>query len=321
MIEEYSATSLLLFAGVVCAALWVDLYSHRKGEVISVRNAAFWSAFWVVLALVFAGYVGVTYGGEKSSLFLAGYLLEKSLSVDNLFVFMAIFSAFGIRDDHQHRILYYGIIGALVLRMLFIAAGNSIVLLFGKWALGAFSLFILWSAWKMWQASRIAAEEIDDYSGHWSVRITKRFFPVYPSRVGQKFFLRHEGRLHCTPLFLCLVAIEFADVMFAFDSVPAILAVTGEPYLVYTSNIFAILGLRSMYFLLAAAKRYLCHLEKAVILVLVFIGVKMLLDISGILHLTPNISLVVITLLLSFGVFGSYLFPEPPVDSEKAMGC
>ncbi len=309
MLEEYSTMNVLLFAGIVFAALWFDLSAHKKGEAVSIRNAACWSAFWVVLAGAFAVYIGVTHGGEQSSLFLAGYLLEKSLSIDNLFVFMAIFSAFGIADRFQHRVLYFGIVGALVLRMVFIAAGSTVLKLLGPWALGAFALFVLWSAWKMWEASTREEEEIEDYTTHWSVRMTRRFFPVHPQLSGHAFFVRKEGKLNATPLFLCLIVIEIADVMFAFDSVPAVLAVTREPFLVYTSNIFAILGLRSMYFLLAAAKRSLRHLEKAVILVLVFIGCKMLLDLFGLFHVSPNMSLTVIVTLLGGGILASSLLP------------
>ena len=311
MHEHYSIGNIAIFAIFVVGALYVDLHSHKKDEPVSAKSAAIWSAFWVALSLAFAMYVGFTHGKDQASLFMAGYLLEKSLSVDNLFVFMAIFSSFGVKDKYQHRILYFGIIGALVLRMIFVALGSSFIALFGKVALTGFGLFVLWSAWKMWQASKNDSdEEIVDYTDHWSVKMVKKFIPVYPHKVDHDFFHKDNGQWKVTPFFLCLVCVEFADVMFAFDSVPAVIAVTQEPFLVYTSNIFAILGLRSMYFLLAVAKRYLCHLEKAVIAILVFIGTKMILDVFGVVHLTPSISLAVVATLMIFGVFLSFCMPE-----------
>ena len=281
----------------------------------SARNAAIWSCIWVGLALVFAGYIGYSFGSEQVQLFLTGYLLEKSLSVDNLFVIMAIFSSFAVKDAFQHRVLYYGVLGALVLRLIFVAAGSSLVAMFGPYALASFGIFVLWTAWKMWQSMHSGEkEEIVDYSEHWAVRYTKRFIPVHNQLSGHDFFVKAPdttGKLiwKATPLFLCLFVVEVSDVMFAFDSVPAIIAVTHDPFLVYTSNVFAILGLRSMYFLLAAGKRYLRHLEKSVVIILAYIGVKMLLDVVGIVHISPLISLGVVIGLLAIGILAS-LLPE-----------
>ncbi len=311
MLGQYSWFELSVFCVIVVAALLVDLLAHKKDEPISMKNAAIWSVIWVTLGLGFAAYVGVNHGREQSYLYLAGYLLEKSLSVDNLFVFMAIFSSFAVRDEYQHRVLYYGIIGALILRLVFVAAGTSLLALFGKWALTAFGLFVLWSAWKMWQESRKPDREIEDYTHHWAVSLARRFMPVSNTLDGHNFFTRIDGRWHLTPLFLCLMTVEMADVMFAFDSVPAIIAITQEPFLVYTSNIFAILGLRSMYFLLAAARRYLVHLEKSVIAILAYIGLKMLVQVVFGWHLAPLHSLAVVLGLLAAGVIGSLIFPKP----------
>ena len=317
MIGHYSWWNVLAFSVLVIVALLVDLYAHKTDKPISMRDAGLWSIFWVLLSLGFAWYVGATHGVEDSSLFLAGYFLEKSLSVDNLFVFIAIFSSFSIRDELQHRVLYYGIIGALIMRIIFVAAGTSFLMLFGKWALTAFGLFVLWSAWKMWKSSQEKNEAIVDYGDHWSVRLTRRFFRVHPQLEGHNFFVKINGLLYCTPLFLCLVVIEIADVMFAFDSVPAVIAITRDPFLVYTSNIFAILGLRSLYFLLAAANRFLCHLEKSVIAVLAFIGIKMLLDVVNIVHIPPLFSLAIVLGLLSAGVIGSVILPESKTGHKK----
>ena len=314
MLGHYTWWNVLFFLAGVVVCLLVDLRVHRQDKPISGKNALVWSLFWIVLALCFAAYIAFSHGTEDATLFLAGYLLEKSLSVDNLFVIMAIFSSFAIKDEFQHRVLYYGIIGALVLRMLFVAAGSSLVVLFGPYALAGFGFFVLWSAWKMWQQMGKDEKEIEDYTHHWAVSWTRKFFPVHNKMEGHNFFVKvQEGTKlvrRATPLFLCLVVVEISDVMFAFDSVPAVIAVTQDPFLVYTSNIFAILGLRSLYFLLAAAKRYLCHLEKAVIFILVYIGLKMLFDVAGIVHIAPMFSLGVVCLLLAAGVLASFAWPE-----------
>ena len=261
MVVEHSVTEVVLFCVLIIVCLWCDLHAHQADKPVSARNAAIWSCIWVGLALVFAGYIGYSFGSEQVQLFLTGYLLEKSLSVDNLFVIMAIFSSFAVKDAFQHRVLYYGVLGALVLRLIFVAAGSSLVAMFGPYALASFGIFVLWTAWKMWQSMHSGEkEEIVDYSEHWAVRYTKRFIPVHNQLSGHDFFVKAPdttGKLiwKATPLFLCLFVVEVSDVMFAFDSVPAIIAVTHDPFLVYTSNVFAILGLRSMYFLLAAGKR------------------------------------------------------------------
>lgn len=314
ILSHYTLYHYGFFLVGVAVCLWVDLHAHKMDKPISAKNAALWSVFWVLLALGFAVYVGLTHGSDDASLFLAGYLLEKSLSVDNLFVIMAIFSSFAIRDALQHRVLYYGIVGALVLRLVFVAAGASLISVFGAYALTAFGVFVLWSAWKMWQHMDKKTDEIEDYTGHWSVRFTQKFFPIHNKLDGHNFFVHVQDGAKlvwkATPLFLCLMVVEVSDVMFAFDSVPAVIAITHDPFLVYTSNIFAILGLRSLYFLLAAAKRYLCHLEKAVILILVYIGLKMLLDVAGVVHVSPLVSLAVVIGLLAGGVLASLVRPR-----------
>ena len=320
MLGQYSFGSVALFAGVVVAALLLDMFAHKRDEPISMKNAALWSVFWVFLSLCFAGYIWVTHGKDQSMLFLTGYFLEKSLSVDNLFVFIAIFGSFSIRPELQHRVLYYGILGAVIMRLLFVGLGSSFIALFGDWALTAFGLFVLWTAWKMWQQGREESTGMDDYSNHWSVRLTSRFFPISPQLDGHNFFTRHNNVLCATPLLLCLVTIEIADVMFAFDSVPAIFSIFAglEPpldigtqtFLVYTSNIFAILGLRSLYFLLVAASGFLCHLEKAVIAILTFIGIKMLMGVFTSFHIPAEANLIIVLGLLALGIIGSYVFPE-----------
>ena len=327
MLGHYSAAEFIGFFLLIAFFLWVDLRAHSLDEAPTMRSSLLWSILWISLALVFGVYIGFTHTVEDASLYFAGYFLEKSLSVDNLFVIMAIFKAFGIMGKYQHRVLFYGILGAQVFRMLFIAAGSTLVGLFGAYALCVLGLFVLWSAWKMWQQMNTPEREIEDYSNHWSVRFTQRFVPVTNTLHGHDFFVKapsDSGSLvwKATPLFLCLVVVELCDVMFAFDSIPAILAITQEPFLVYTSNIFAILGMRSMFFLLAAAAKRLVHLEKAVIAILAYIGIKMMLGVSGILHVHALVSLAVVLAMLAFGIIASFVWPgkeeEASVVSEEA---
>ena len=320
-------TSIIIFGIAVVAALAIDLFSHRGDKPVSIRSAGAWTLFWIAVSLVFGGYVWVTHGGGDAAAFMSGYVLEKAMSIDNLFVMMAIFTSFHIADKYQHRVLYYGILGALVLRMIFVALGVGFINNFGEYAMTAFGLFIVWSAFKMAQATGIgilaytmfmdekkkqerrakhvkqAEEKEVDFTKHWAVRLFGRFFPVHNKIEGHKFFVAGAA----TPLFLCLIVIEFADIMFAFDSVPAIIAITKNPFLVYTSNIFAILGMRSMYFCLSALKRQLIHLEKAVIATLVFIGFKMLAEVFFGWHIGAFESLVVILGLMAAGVIASLL--------------
>lgn len=309
--------SFLLFVVIVSAALWIDLHAHSKDEAITIRNASIWSAFWIGLALLFAGYIDVVLEPGTASLFLTAYVLEKSLSVDNLFAFMAVFLSFGITDKYQHRILYYGIIGAILTRLIFISFGVGSLMVLGKIGLLIIAGFVLWSAYKLWQ-QRNAENEEDrvDYTDHWAVKFAQKFFPVHTTREDHDFFKRINGVLFCTPMFLCLVMIEVADIMFAFDSVPAVLAVSQKMFVVYTSNIFAILGLRSLYFLLCALKKTLVYLNDAVVFVLGYVGLKLLADVSGIVHIPPMVSLVITLGVLGGGILLSLIYPKNTQSCE-----
>lgn len=328
--------TLAVFAAVVVLSVWIDLRAHKKSENISVRDATLWSIFWIGLSIAFYGYLYFHHGAEPASLFLAGYVLEKSLSVDNLMVFIAIFKSFGVRGVLQHRILYFGILGAVLFRLAFVAFGTG---LFGlaDWVEFVFAAIVAWTGWKMLRAEE-GHDEILDYSDHWSVRATKKLFPIYPRVHGHDFFVsKHEIeaaqktdptlagmplKTAATPLLLCLVAIEVSDVIFAFDSVPAIVAVTREPFLVYSAVIFAILGLRSLYFVLAAAQNTLVHLEKAVIALLFFIAAKLALSASSKIfgwpdwHISPNLSLAIILGTLAVGVVASLVTPKGEPEKE-----
>lgn len=319
---------LLVFFSAIFFSVYIDLVSHRHSKEITVKNAALWSVFWISLALAFYIYLYFRFDPEWADLYLAGYVLEKSLSIDNLMVFVAIFASFGIKDQLQHRILYWGILGALIFRAIFVVIGTGLFAA-SPWIGFIFAAFVLWSGWKMLQSGDEDDGEIEDYTHHWSVRLVGKLMPVFPKLEQNKFFVKHselnadkissvtrKGIRYATPAFLCLMAIETSDIAFAFDSVPAVIAVTQEPLLVYAAMIFAILGLRSLYFILAALTKYLVHLEKAVIALLFFIGVKMgiqswnhaIFD-TGI-HISANMSLYIVLGVLALGVIASFIFPE-----------
>lgn len=289
-----------VFCLVVIGLLALDLYSHRKDEKISIRNASLWASFYVIAALLFAVLVYYLEGRESAILFLSGFALEKMLSVDNLFVFIAVFTYFGIKDEYQHRILHWGIIGAIVFRIIFVAVGTGSLFLFGKVAETAFAIIILYTAYAMWTAKD---EEDVDYDNVWYIRFTKKILPVTSEVDGHKFFIAGKA----TPLFICLVAIEISDILFAFDSVPAIIVITRDPFLIVSAMVFAIMGLRSLYFVLLALKRELAHVEKAVVVLLVLFAGNILAKSWLDIHLDPLYGLLGIVGILSFGVLASVI--------------
>lgn len=322
----------LVFAGIALGALLLDILTHRDDKPITLLGASIWSVFWVAISLAFAGFLYIHHGSEIASLFLTGYALEKVLSVDNLFVFMAIFAWFKVPDGLRHRVLYWGIMGAIVFRGIFVAIGTSL-LAFGPWVEILFSLIVAWTAVMMLKSDNSKDAEID-YSQHMAYRFAHKLFPVWPKLYGHNFFVSREklevevqkpenqefslatkGAIFATPLFLCLVMIEFSDILFAFDSVPAVIAVSREPLIVYSAMLFAILGLRTLYFVLEALKRYLVHLEKAVIVLLFFIAGKLALNATNHLFhhgisISPNTSLVIVITVLVIGIVASVIFPK-----------
>ncbi|WP_051120938.1 TerC/Alx family metal homeostasis membrane protein [Pseudomonas sp. S9] len=322
---------MAVFVGIAVGALLLDMITHRGDKPISLTKASVWSVFWVAISLAFAGFLYVQHGPEVASLFVTGYALEKVLSVDNLFVFMAIFAWFKVPDGLRHRILYWGIIGAIVFRGIFVAIGTGL-LAFGPWVEIVFAVIVAWTAVMMLRAGGDDEEE-EDYSKHIAYRFAQKLFPVWPKLYGHNFFvsrkhleteiqkpenagmtLAAKGAIFATPLFLCLVVVEVSDVFFAFDSVPAVIAVSREPLIVYSAMLFAILGLRTMYFVLEALKRYLVHLEKAVIVLLFFIAVKLGLNATDhMFHhgytIDANTSLMIVMIVLVIGVVASWIFP------------
>jgi tellurite resistance protein TerC len=322
--------TIAVFVGLAVAALLLDLATHRAGKPVTLARACVWSVFWVAISLVFAGFLYVRHGAEAASLFVTGYALEKVLSVDNLFVFMAIFAWFKIPDGLRHRVLYWGIVGAIVFRGVFVAIGTSLLAL-GPWVEIAFAGIVAWTAIMMLKGGDHDNADTD-YSQHLAYRFAKWLFPVWPKLHGHHFFVSRKtlnaerqqagtamslgakSGLLATPLLLCLVVVEVSDLLFAFDSVPAVIAVSREPLIVYSAMLFAILGLRTLYFILEALKRYLVHLEKAVVVLLLFIAAKLALNATDALFLhgisiDPNSSLLVVLAVLSIGILASAISP------------
>ena len=284
----------LALGAVIAVMLLIDLFAHRRTHVIGFREAAAWSAVWVGVSLVFALVVGFTLGSGPAVDFTTAWLLEKSLSVDNLFVFALIFGYFQVPRQYQHRVLFFGVLGALVFRGVFLAAGVAVVNRFTAVLFG-FAAVLLYSAWKLLK------DEDDSYDPGRSVaiRVLRRFVPVREEYAGTKFFVREAGRRVATPLLAVVVAIEAADLVFAVDSVPAVLAVSNDAFIVYSSNAFAILGLRALYFLLAGMLERFHYLSKGLAIILGFIGVKLVLQAA---HKVINPAVPEIPSLVSLGV-------------------
>jgi len=308
-----------VFAAGVIAMLTIDLLAHRKAHVIGFREAARWSAVWVALSLIFAGVVWASLGSTAAVEFTTAWLLEKSLSVDNLFVFALIFGYFAVPKQYQHRALFYGVIGALVFRAIFIAAGVAIVSKFTA-VLFVFAAILLWSAYKLLKDD----DSEYDPSTNVAVRLVRKLMPVQDEYVGAKFVVKQAGKWIATPLFVVVVAIEAADLVFAVDSVPAVLAVSDDPFIVYSSNAFAILGLRALYFLLSGMLDRFHYLSKALAVILGFIGVKLILQAAhhtistSVPEIPSLVSLVVIVALLTGAVVLSLLRKPTPEAADRA---
>ncbi|MBO3270719.1 TerC family protein [Hymenobacter defluvii] len=293
------------FVVFVLAMLLLDLLVlNRKAHVVRMREALGWSAFWIALSLSFNYLVYRTMGHQAGLEFLTGYLIEKSLSVDNLFVFLLIFSYFKVPPQYQHKILFWGIIGALVLRAAFILAGAALLAKF-HFLLYLLGAFLVYTGVKM--AISANDPEIDPESNP-IVKFLGRHLPITNRIDGPEFFLRRNGVLFATPLFVVLVMVETTDVVFAADSIPAILAVSRDTFIVFTSNVFALLGLRAMYFALAGLMRLFHYLHYGLSLILVFIGGKLLL--SEYVHIPMGVALGTVGVILFGSVLLSILFPK-----------
>lgn len=317
----------------IIIALAIDLLAHRKDHVIGFKEAAWWSVGWITLAVAFSGLIYYAVGTASATgaenfstgaatdatiKYFTAWLLEKSLSVDNLFVFALIFSYFAVPKAYQHRVLFFGVMGALVFRAIFLAAGVALVNMF-TWLFFIFGAILLWSAWKL---AKDEDEEDYDPSTNIAVRLLRKMMPVSDRYHGTHFFVKENGVRMATPLLAVVVAIEAADLMFAVDSVPAVLAVSSDLFIVYASNAFAILGLRALYFLLAGLLDKFHYLSRGLAIILAFIGVKLIM-LAGhdmiserIPHIPTWVSLTVIVVVLTASVILSLARPQKDEDGH-----
>jgi tellurite resistance protein TerC len=300
------------FTGLVLAMLALDLgVFHRQAHEVGMREAAIWSVVWVALALAFNGWLTASFGTQRGMEFLTGYLIEKALAVDNIFVFLVIFASFKVPAAYQHRVLFWGILGALVMRALFIFAGAALLMRF-HWVIYVFGAFLLLTGAKLlWQRDSEPHPERNPL-----YRLFTRLVPSVAEYHGARFAVRRAGRWVATPLLLVLVLIEVTDLVFAVDSIPAIFAVTRDPFIVYTSNIFAILGLRAMFLLLAGVMDRFAYLKVGLSFVLMFVGAKMVL--MDVYKIPIGVSLALIAAILATAVLLSLARERRPVDVELA---
>ena len=309
--NEISVGSPLLWTGfiafvLIMLALDLFVFGGRKVHKVSAKEAAIWSLVWFTLAIAFnaglwwhlKGTWGADIANEKSLEFLTGYLIEKSLSIDNVFVFLLIFSAFQVPPEYQRRVLIYGVLGAIAMRIVMILLGSWVVQEF-KWILYLFGLFLLVTGIKM----MIPSDEKPDMENSWVLKLARKYLPVTPENHGERFSVSKNGVRYVTPLFLVLILIEISDLIFAVDSIPAIFAITTDPFIVATSNIFAIMGLRALYFLLADVAERFHLLKYGLAIVLTFIGMKML--IMPWFHMPVGISLAVVISVIACSILAS----------------
>ncbi len=291
-----------IFLAIVLLMLMLDLgVFHRRAHVPSLREAVGWSAFWVAVALGFNLVIWVWLGRQRALEFLTGYLVEKALSADNIFVFAVLFNYFAVPPEYRHRVLFWGVLGAIVIRLAFILAGSALLNKF-HWVVYVFGAIVILSGVKL----LFSQEEGVVPERNPTLRLARRFLPVTPNYVGQRFFVKQGGKWIATPLILVLLAVETTDIVFAVDSIPAIFAITRDPFIVFTSNVCAILGLRALYFLLEGMLRLFRYLGRGLAVILVFIGVKMLVSefypIPTEVALGVVVSILTITIALSIWV-------------------
>jgi len=289
------------FSVFVIGMLALDLgVFHRKSHSVSVKEALTWTAVWITLSMIFNLFVYYYFGKEKALEFFTAYLVEKSLSVDNIFVMIMIFSYFSVPDSYQHKVLFWGIFGALVMRVIFIFAGIELIHKF-HWLIYIFGGFLVVTGVRM----VIGEDKPIEPEKNPLVKLVRRMFPVTDSFEGDKFFVRRDHKTWATPLFIVVVLIEATDLIFAVDSIPAIIAISDDTFIVYTSNVFAILGLRSLYFALSGIEKYFVYLKYGLATILVFVGIKMC--IVDFYKIPVEISLIVICFLLAISMIASVL--------------
>ena len=299
--DFYLWTGFIVFVFIMLA---LDLgVFHRKSHEVKIREALIWSAVWISLALIFNYGIFIFMGKEKAIEFLTGYVIEKSLSIDNLFVFIMVFTYFNVEPKYQHKILFWGILGALIMRAIFIFAGVALISMF-HWIIYVFGGFLIFTGIKM----LFHKDEKLNPNKNPLVIIFKKFFPVTEEMHGSKFFVKINARTVATPLFIVLLVIEFTDLIFAVDSIPAILAISNDTFIIFTSNVFAILGLRALYFALAGITKYFYYLKYGLSAILVFVGIKMIM--AEFYKIPIVYSLLSISGILLISILFSIVFPK-----------
>jgi tellurite resistance protein TerC len=302
----------IVFCLTVLILLALDLgVFHRKSQQIGVKEAMIWSIIWIAVAAVFDVLVYFWHGQETAVEFAAAYIVERTLSVDNLFVFLLIFSYFKVPAHYHYRVLFWGILAALVLRAMFIVSGIALIQTF-HWVIYLFGAFLIFTGIKI---ALKKDDDVEDMSQNPVLGLCKRFIPTQEKYDGDKFFSHMDGRMLATPLFLVLVVVETSDLIFALDSVPAVLAITIDPFVAYSSNIFAVLGLRALYFALAGCMLMFRYLNSGITIILIFVGAKML--VSGFYEVPVSLALGVIALVLTASVVLSLLWPEDKSSTQS----
>jgi tellurite resistance protein TerC len=311
MLSSAGLLDWAVFVAAVFGTMVLDVVLFGRGaHAMSFREATLRSVLWVFAGVAFTLFVYTRLGSESATSYIVAYLVEKSLSVDNLFVFLVVFAYFGISEVQQQRVLFWGIAGALVMRGIFIAGGTLLLARF-HWAMYVFGAFLVFTGIRL----AFQKEHDVDPGKNVALRIARRYLRTTDQTDGNRFFTRRNGVLYATPLFLVLVVVEFTDVIFAVDSVPAVLAISVDPYIVYSSNIFAILGLRALYFMLAGMMSRFSYLGIALAVILVFIGVKMLLE--NVYPISNLLSLGVIATVLTVAITASLLRPAKRQSSPS----
>jgi tellurite resistance protein TerC len=301
-----SAILWIFFNLFVLAMLALDLgVFHKKSHEVSVREALSWTCVWITLAMLFNLFIYYYFDKDKALEFFTGYLIEKSLSVDNIFVIILIFSYFKVPAAYQHKVLFWGILGALVMRVIFILTGVELIHRF-HWLIYIFGGFLVFTGIRMLTSGDL---KIDPEKNP-VLKLARKIFPVTTSFQGDRFFVRKEGKNWATPLFLVVILIETTDLIFAVDSIPAILAISDDSFIVYTSNVFAILGLRSLYFALAGIEKYFRYLKYGLSAILVFVGIKMC--IADLFKIPTEVSIIIIGFALMIAMISSRIFPPTP---------
>lgn len=304
MFAVHSVWEWLAFAGIIGFMLVLDLgVFHKKSHKVSIKESLAWTGVWIALALMFNAWVYHSMGQQKGLEFLTGYIIEKSLSIDNIFVISLIFTYFRVPPQYQHRVLFWGVLGALFFRIIFIFAGVALIQKF-NWMIYVFGGFLVFTGLKMLREE----EKTLEIEANPMIKLAKKFWKISPNFDGEKFRTVLNGKKVFTPLFLVLIMIETTDIIFAVDSIPAILAITPDPYIVFTSNVFAILGLRSLYFALNGIMEMFEYINYALAGILAFVGVKMI--ISSWYHVPTIISVAVIFSFIIISIVASIYFPK-----------